>query len=438
MALHFQKVPHGAAIPDEGKNIVYLVGNNWDDFGNKTQFHITIFDDRSNKYELGDVKIGFRGQTEGWTHDELPTQKTQALPEEFFSLGQDVEYYKSVWKELPPRLRDEYLVGIRDIIASDKILEQVQDETVFKVSLTRGIKADAVFGQFQRILRGDAELTPFYFRYYMPQSDEYSEVDIDFNVTPESKPPTNIHVLIGRNGIGKTTLLNNMVSSLVKKDYQKYGAFLTRSHGIKKIREIDPDKFFSRVISVSFSAFDSFIPPPDQDDLEQGIGYTYIGLKRTVLCENGSQQTIHKDHAGLCEDFINSIIGCFKIKAKRKRWETAIKRLESDKNFEAMNLIHNLNLDPQDKEQKIELEQRCRHMFETKLSSGHSIVLLTITRLVEKVDEKTLVVLDEPESHLHPPLLSAFTRALSYLLLNRNGVALIATHSPVILQEVPL
>lgn len=79
MALHFQKVPHGAAIPDEGKNIVYLVGNNWDDFGNKTQFHITIFDDRSNKYELGDVKIGFRGQTEGWTHDELPTQKTQAL-----------------------------------------------------------------------------------------------------------------------------------------------------------------------------------------------------------------------------------------------------------------------------------------------------------------------------------------------------------------------
>ena len=36
-----------------------------------------------------------------------------------------------------------------------------------------------------------------------------------------------------------------------------------------------------------------------------------------------------------------------------------------------------------------------------------------------------------------PPLLSAFVRALSDLLTNRNGMAIIATHSPVVLQEVP-
>jgi hypothetical protein len=47
------------------------------------------------------------------------------------------------------------------------------------------------------------------------------------------------------------------------------------------------------------------------------------------------------------------------------------------------------------------------------------------------------VLLDEPEAHLHPPLLSAFIRALSDLLVDRNAVALIATHSPVVLQEVP-
>jgi ATPase subunit of ABC transporter with duplicated ATPase domains len=72
-----------------------------------------------------------------------------------------------------------------------------------------------------------------------------------------------------------------------------------------------------------------------------------------------------------------------------------------------------------------------------KFSSGHKIVLLTVTRLVEAVVEKTLVLLDEPEAHLHPPLLSAFVRALSDLLTNRNGIAVIATHSPVVLQEVP-
>jgi len=73
----------------------------------------------------------------------------------------------------------------------------------------------------------------------------------------------------------------------------------------------------------------------------------------------------------------------------------------------------------------------------SRLSSGHKIVLLTITRLVETVAERTLVLLDEPEAHLHPPLLSAFIRALSDLLIDRNGVAIIATHSPVVVQEVP-
>ena len=71
------------------------------------------------------------------------------------------------------------------------------------------------------------------------------------------------------------------------------------------------------------------------------------------------------------------------------------------------------------------------------LSSGDKIVLLTITKLVESVEERTLVLMDEPEAHLHPPLLAALIRAVSNLLINRNGVAIVATHSPVVLQEVP-
>ncbi|MEU9026767.1 AAA family ATPase [Streptomyces sp. NPDC048383] len=64
-------------------------------------------------------------------------------------------------------------------------------------------------------------------------------------------------------------------------------------------------------------------------------------------------------------------------------------------------------------------------------------MLLTATRLVEYVGERTLVIIDEPETHLHPPLLAAFVRVLSDLLTDRNGLAIIATHSPVVLQEVP-
>ena len=56
---------------------------------------------------------------------------------------------------------------------------------------------------------------------------------------------------------------------------------------------------------------------------------------------------------------------------------------------------------------------------------------------MELIDERALVLIDEPESHLHPPLLAALVRVLSMLLIRRNGAAILATHSPVVLQETP-
>ena len=121
---------------------------------------------------------------------------------------------------------------------------------------------------------------------------------------------------------------------------------------------------------------------------------------------------------------------CFSQHPKRERWLKAIDTLESDENFASMELK---NLAEYNDEMLVSNARKCIK----RMSSGHAVVLLTLTRLVATVEEKTLVLIDEPESHLHPPLLSAFIRALSDLLLDRNGLSIIATHSPVVLQEVP-
>lgn len=67
------------------------------------------------------------------------------------------------------------------------------------------------------------------------------------------------------------------------------------------------------------------------------------------------------------------------------------------------------------------------------LGPGHKAVLLTVTRLAEVVRDRTLVLLDGPGL----PLLSALARALSGLLSGQGSAAVIATHSPVVLREVP-
>lgn len=66
----------------------------------------------------------------------------------------------------------------------------------------------------------------------------------------------------------------------------------------------------------------------------------------------------------------------------------------------------------QSEEMSQDTEAGIKSIF-SNLSSGHKVTLLIITRCVDKLEERSILFLDEPENHLHPPLLSAFVRALS-------------------------
>jgi predicted ATPase len=410
------------ALPSNGKNLALLVYDNWDDYGFKTTFHVYLFDDFQVRHDLGSVKIGFSGQTiETQTIAALQRQFEQ-LPEEFFSVASDVEYYSTLGTGISEQLRTQFLTAIRDVAFEPAAMARAENEKVFGTSLLRGVSLSVVLGQYKRVLAGGAPLSDFGFSYKRPQDDKYAGVDLEFGVKAESLPSTNIHAIIGRNGIGKTTLLNGMIEAITNPLLAK-GKFYTKSIFLDTPI---PQAYFSSLVSVSFSAFDPFPPPAEQPDPAKGTCYFYVGLKDN----NDSTGSTLRHLDDLYAEFSNSIGECFTSAPKMRRWLTAIRTLESDDNFAEMKLADLVNFRGDD------LKNTALWLIK-RMSSGHVIVLLTITRLVAKVEEKTLVLLDEPESHLHPQLLSAFTRALSELLHDRNGVAIIATHSPVVLQELP-
>jgi hypothetical protein len=182
---------------------------------------------------------------------------------------------------------------------------------------------------------------------------------------------------------------------------------------------------FSRVIYFSFSAFDDYcfedLVSSKRDDRSiYQPDVFYIGLRKR---ENAELQTQTPDAlTSIFRKSAENIQG----RDLKSRWKKALKYLETDPYFADIGLSEFVNASLNNLES----------LFDS-LSSGHKVVLLTITAMVEKVSEKTLVLIDEPETHLHPPLVSSFIRALSELLIHRNGVAILATHSPVVLQEVP-
>jgi predicted ATPase len=387
-------------------------------------YFLVVFDSAGASHPIGSVKIGEFGMKPDQRRPEIPNEFTQ-LGERFFSLGQDDSYYKNL-NDLGATLRESTLRALRDVAFDVPLFERAREERVTGISLLRSVPLATVTGQFRRLARGGARLTQYAFNYRTPISTRprTESVTLDFSVQPESQPPTNIHVLIGRNGVGKTYLLNSMTSAIIgrpKPENADFGEFLTGD---------DNGTFpFSNLVSVSFSAFDTFEPVATPKDRSTGLQYSYIGLKRIGRSARGKPFG-PKSPSTLAREFSDSVRVC-RQGARAARWKRALEALEADPIFKDSGVAELATRGPEG-----ELQKRTANVYR-KLSSGHKIVLLTVTRLVETVEEKTLVLLDEPEAHLHPPLLAAFVRALSDLLFNRNGVAIIATHSPVVLQEVP-
>jgi predicted ATPase len=403
-----------------------LVADKWDDyFKFSTLYALYIVDENEELQEVGNLKIGQFNMERKQRSPELP-KRFEQLDERFFSLGQDDEYYLRL-NDLGDATREEILRALNDIAKNEQLYEKAKNEKVSIDSLFRFAPETTVKIQFRRMANGGARLSRYDFIYHSPsgKNSAIPQISLDFHVVPDSNPPTNIHVLIGKNGVGKTYLLNNMAAALVEDNAipSRVGYFESAGR-----RQRSPEELFSGLVSVTFSAFDESNPPLDTET-PKGIKYYYIGLKRPK--EEGQRaQSIPKTPAMLKTEFVESVVACL-ASGRKERWRNALEMLETDQLFNEYNISSLADI-----KRGREMRQMAGELF-NQLSSGHKIVLLTITRLIETVEERTLVLIDEPESHLHPPLLSAFIRVLSNLLVLRNGVAIIATHSPVVLQEVP-
>lgn len=424
--MYFNVLGHGAGVPSKARSKAYLLTDNWDDwFKYSTMYTLVVVDKDGKENLVGSVKIGQFGMKDGQRRPAIP-KAFDELDDRFFSLGQDDSYYGNL-DELGGDTRDRILRGLRDMALDPDLFERALGEDVTGTSLLRSVSRASVLGQFGRMARGGARLSRYQFTYTAPPLSRTRgrPLTLSFAVEPESTPPTNIHVLIGRNGVGKTTLLHNMARSLVERSAEtsEVGSF---SGGTDNL---DGGAPFANLVSVTFSAFDQFEPLSTPRNKSAGVQYAYVGLKHVGTDKDGKPLP-PKSPGALSRDFGDSVLVCSQG-ARAGRWQRALEMLEADPIFrdsEVASLAAATDVET--------LKVDARKLFR-RLSSGHKIVLLTITRLVETVEEKSLVLLDEPEAHLHPPLLSAFVRSLSDLLINRNGVAVIATHSPVVLQEVP-
>ncbi|CVG22572.1 cytochrome c biogenesis protein CcmA [Serratia marcescens] len=420
------------------KQCAYLVKDSWNDwFYWQTQFTLVYSDAESKYHNIGSVKIGqdrMRRSSNGSTEETsiafkpiLP-ESFDSLKKDYFSLGQSENYYETL-NALPSDSKREILTGLRDVAFDINIYHEYSGHEAMIESLLRDISERHVLEGLHKLARGQSHFNGFDFSYLFPYQDHANRpVSLRFNIEPKASPPSNIQAIIGRNGVGKTTLFAGFIKGIINKNSipeQNVGWLTTPDENGRLVNKPD---YFTSLTLLSYSPFDKF-GPVDLDDIPSGVKYQYIGLMSFTQDKN---YLTPKSFGVLHNEFCKSMKECL-IGVRKKRWQDCLEILENDPLFKESDVSKLADFDGNSDDNS--WENYVRKYLE-KLSSGHLVTLLSITRLIEAIEDRSLTLIDEPEAHLHPPLISAFIRAVSHLMSDRNGVAIVATHSPVVLQEV--
>ena len=427
-----------------------LQQDDWNDHSFQTQYHLYVATSEFIGL-IGTVKILKRGQTKA-DPLQLKTGPLEPLGQEFVSLGQDLDYYERL-ASLPAGLRMEILESLRDALAYPDHMASFETEPGWKTSVLRYIewesfRRDAAVlleRDYDRVARLGLALSFQVSGWANPAVFKFEAPSDPLFWTPTAGLPDRIAVLVGRNGSGKSTLLYRLARILHASQKDR------SSPELRRLGEITPPGVgFTRVVNLAYSAFDEFqLPGLDYrerrqiaDDLERGTGrYRYCGLRDIVqeirraegvgdidglpIQPDGldrQELVILKTSEQLAAEFgrtIRQILEC----GRRDLFGLVCRILASDSSF--------IDLGPDPAE--VIVADPITHF--RRWSTGHKIALHAAASLVAYTEAKAIVLIDEPESHLHPPLLAALMHAIRIILRKHDAFAIIATHSPVVAQE---
>jgi len=380
---------------------IFLEYDKWDDFGCVTQVYLTVALSQGNSKYIGAVKILKQGIVKTWDH--LPKYFT-SLGQEFCSLGQSKSYYENL-KGVFGSNFSSFMLAMRDAAIFPKISGQFENDPVYTTSLLRDNEVERLV----RTIRFEIEgINPNeYFKFNYNNKPPYSENEINLNFDFEYYKvfEHRVYALIGKNGTGKTRILSSLAKNL----------------GDKQSNHFTPRKpVYGKVFTVSYSFFDKFeIPASDAS-----FNYVYCGLKKP----DGTWKT----EPDLLEGFYQS---ANKIRQKSLQYDW----IEILKKFLPNEIIESLRFKEITDDGKtfypfdVDLFEKTK----SKLSSGQSIILFIISEILSHIRYDSLILYDEPETHLHPNAISALVNTLFELVKRFQSFCIIATHSPLIIQEIP-
>lgn len=377
-----------------------LSESTWDDYSYRTSFSLTYYKNARSKIEIGPIKI--------LEKEELKTKlapKFFKLSDHYCSLGQDNSFYENLKENFSIPEVLAILDALNDITYCKGLLQEFENEQGFLDSLFRFSEAQKAFNEATRILYNINRKNSFHFSFKTAVKGFPEEHSINFEFDNSSKIPKRLVAFVGKNGSGKTQVLSRLASSL--SGLSQKGKFNTKY--------LPP---FSRVIAISYSLFDKFEKPHKT----KSFSYFYCGLQL-----NEKIQTERQIERRILSA-IRIIAGAKNGQKNGAAFYNYLKELLGTPVADSViNETYQLNEDFRVYDK----------LGNSTFSSGQIILILVLAEIFAYIRSESLLLFDEPETHLHPNAISKLVGVIYKILERFDSYAVIATHSPQIIQEIP-
>ncbi len=389
-----------------------LVADGWGDGYAHVQFNLFYFHTERDYDSYGLVKI-IKRESEMECSEEhhyyvkddgLPNDFLR-LPVEFCSLGQDERYYRNI----KSRFGDSYesvFMALNDAAVFPQIDDAFRN-TKYYSCLIRENEAERLIREAQLILQGRNVADRYRFKYRFHPIYAENDVEFEFNFRDKTRLlPRRIYAVIGKNGVGKTLFVSQLPLDLSNKDSDAFS----------------PAKpILSKVISIANSTFDNF----KKAENTAKLNYFHFGLTKSV---GGGQIPKTKD------DFTAELLAATKKIRLYGRIDHLKKVLNKIVFTEAIDELF-VTVSKNDRE-VLDIDTSKINKLLRTMSSGESTMLYLFMCLEADIRYDSLILLDEPETHLHPDAIAELLNALDDMLEEYQSCCVMVTHSPLLIREL--
>lgn len=434
---------------DAGTIAIVPASDSWNDFGERILIELIIQPRRETEFSGERMEFrGFFGFLEKQDNKfdtqhirDLVDRDPAPIPAEkvpyYFTMLPDMESYRRIVGQFGPDEARLVLRAMNDIVEADDRpvgrpwLKAARESRIFLNAFLRNSEPYFAWKNAAPILRGveyeELDRISEGVRIQFQLKGRPNAHDLKFRFTHgDSVLPQRLAIVIGKNGVGKSQTLAQIVDA----------ALLGKSN----LTDLNGGRpMFNRILGFYPSASLSSVFPSDRRKRAR------VWYRRFSMVSGRSRQTT--------SDFIIQLARSTKDIAGQSRYKIFGKAVRAIDGYDELVLrtkanergsisIFDMNRGgEQDKLERyasINISAEPVRLIEGKtypLSSGELSFLRFAALASLYIENGTLLLFDEPETHLHPNFISQFVSLLDGLLEQTGSAAILATHSVYFVRE---